>query len=90
MPRNMTDEQIKAAAAGGGIVMVNVSSMFLNQKSIDGYLAGRQALMPPAGIGRRSNNFGHQVKFRSAMFRNSRAKSSIVAEKSFTRWMKWL
>src|SRR4030095_13868973 len=46
MPRNMTDEQIKAVAAGGGIVMVNVSSVFLSQKSVDGYLSARQALMP--------------------------------------------
>jgi membrane dipeptidase len=50
MPRNMTDEQIKAVAAGGGVVMVNVSSVFLSQKSVDGYLAARQALMPQIDV----------------------------------------
>jgi membrane dipeptidase len=48
IPRNMTDEQIRAVAAGGGVVMVNVSTLFLDQKSVDAYLAGRAALMPQA------------------------------------------
>ena len=42
----MTDEQIKAIAAKGGVVMVNFSSMFLDQKSVDGYLAARTAIQP--------------------------------------------
>lgn len=46
IPRNVTDDQIRAIAAGGGIVMVNVSSMFLSQASVDGYLAARKALQP--------------------------------------------
>ena len=46
MPRNMTDDQIRAVAAKGGVVMVNVSTLFLNQKSVDAYLAARAAVAP--------------------------------------------
>jgi membrane dipeptidase len=46
IPRNMTDDQIRAVAAGGGVVMVNVSTLFLDQKSVDAYLAARTALLP--------------------------------------------
>ena len=46
IPRNMTDAQIKAVAAKGGVVMVNVSTLFLDQKSVDAYLAARKALLP--------------------------------------------
>ena len=46
MPRNLTDDQIRAIAKGGGVVMVNVSSLFLDPKSIDGYVAGKKALQP--------------------------------------------
>ncbi len=46
IPRNMTDDQIKAVAAKGGVVMVNVSTLFLDQKSVDAYLAARTALLP--------------------------------------------
>jgi membrane dipeptidase len=46
IPRNMTDEQIQAVAAKGGVVMVNFSTLFLDQKSVDAYLAARQALQP--------------------------------------------
>ncbi len=46
IPRNVTDDQIRAIANGGGIVMVNVSSTFLSQASVDGYLAARKALEP--------------------------------------------
>ncbi len=45
-PRNLTDDQIRAIGAGGGVVMVNVSSMFLSQKAIDDYLEAKKALMP--------------------------------------------
>ena len=48
---------------------------------------------PPA-FGAEAMTFGMglsvYVKFRSAIFRNSSAKSSIVAENSFTRCVKWL
>jgi len=46
MPRNLTDDQIKAIAAKGGVVMINFSSLFLDQKSVDGYLAARAAIQP--------------------------------------------
>jgi membrane dipeptidase len=35
MPRNLTDEQIRAIAARGGVVMVNAGSMFLDPASYD-------------------------------------------------------
>ena len=37
-----------------------------------------------------SLDFRHQVKFRSAMFRNSIAKSSISDANSLTRFDRWL
>ncbi|MEP6995609.1 MAG: dipeptidase [Acidobacteriota bacterium] len=46
IPRNLTDDQIRAIAAKGGIVMVNFSSMFLSQKSVDAYVAAKKALAP--------------------------------------------
>ena len=46
MPRNMTDEQIQAVAGKGGVVMINFSSLFLDQKSVDAYLAARKAVQP--------------------------------------------
>ena len=46
MPRNVTDDQIRAIAAGGGVVMVNVSSLFLDQRSVDTYVAAKGALQP--------------------------------------------
>jgi membrane dipeptidase len=46
MPRNLTDEQIRAIAQKGGVVMVNVSSMFLDQRAVDAFVAGKQALAP--------------------------------------------
>jgi microsomal dipeptidase-like Zn-dependent dipeptidase len=46
IPRNLTDEQIRAIAAKGGVVMVNISSMFVDQKIVDAFVAKRAALMP--------------------------------------------
>jgi membrane dipeptidase len=46
IPRNLSDEQIKAIAAKGGVVMINVSTLFLDQKSVDVYLAARAAVQP--------------------------------------------
>ena len=46
IPRNLTDDQIRAIAGKGGVVMVNFSSMFLSQKSVDAYLAAKKALAP--------------------------------------------
>ncbi len=52
LPRNVTDAQIKAIAAGGGVVMVNVSSLFLDQKSVDAYVAAKTALQPKIAAAR--------------------------------------
>ena len=46
LPRNVTDDQIRAIAKGGGVVMVNLSSLFLDQKSVDAYVAAKKALQP--------------------------------------------
>ena len=46
MPRNLTDDQIRAIATGGGVVMVNFSSLFLDQRSVDAYVAAKKALQP--------------------------------------------
>ncbi len=46
MPRNLTDDQIRGIAKSGGVVMVNVSSLFLDQKSVDAYVAAKAALQP--------------------------------------------
>ena len=46
IPRNLTDDQIRAIAAKGGVVMVNISSMFVDQKVVDDFVAKRAALMP--------------------------------------------
>jgi membrane dipeptidase len=46
MPRNLTDDQIKRIAAKGGLVMVNVSSLFLEQKSWDAFVAIKKKLAP--------------------------------------------
>jgi membrane dipeptidase len=46
MPRNVTDDQIRAIAKSGGVVMVNFSSLFLSQASVDAYLASRAAVQP--------------------------------------------
>jgi membrane dipeptidase len=46
IPRNLTDDQIRGIASRGGVVMVNFSSMFLSQKSVDTYVAAKKALAP--------------------------------------------
>lgn len=46
IPRNLSDEQIRAIASKGGVVMVNVSSMFVDQRVVDEYIAKRDALAP--------------------------------------------
>ncbi|MFN2387078.1 MAG: dipeptidase [Thermoanaerobaculia bacterium] len=49
IPRNLTDEQIAAIARKGGIVMVNIGSMFLDQKVVDEFVTKRAALLPRIG-----------------------------------------
>lgn len=46
IPRNLTDDQIRSIAATGGVVMVNIGSIFLDQKVVDDFLAKRAALAP--------------------------------------------
>jgi len=46
IPRNLTDDQIRAIARKGGVVMVNIGSMFLDQKVMDEFVAKRAALAP--------------------------------------------
>lgn len=46
MPRNLSDGQIRAIAGRGGVVMVNLSSMFLDQRAVDAFAAGKKALGP--------------------------------------------
>jgi membrane dipeptidase len=46
IPRNLTDDQIRSIAATGGVVMVNIGSIFLDQKVVDDFLAKRAALGP--------------------------------------------
>jgi membrane dipeptidase len=46
IPRNLTDDQIRAIAAKGGVVMVNVSSTFLDQAVVDDFVRQKAALAP--------------------------------------------
>jgi membrane dipeptidase len=46
IPRNLTDDQIRAIAKKGGVVMVNIGSMFLEQRVVDEWTARRAALAP--------------------------------------------
>ena len=46
IPRNLTDDQIRAIAKKGGVVMVNIGSMFLDQKVVDEFVAKRASLAP--------------------------------------------
>jgi membrane dipeptidase len=46
IPRNLTDDQIRSIAATGGVVMVNVGSIFLDQAVVDDFVAKRAALAP--------------------------------------------
>jgi membrane dipeptidase len=46
MPRNLTDDQIKRIASKGGLVMINVSSLFLDQKVWDAFVAMKKKLAP--------------------------------------------
>jgi membrane dipeptidase len=46
IPRNLTDDQIRAIAASGGVVMVNISSTFVDQKVVDDFVAKRAAFAP--------------------------------------------
>jgi membrane dipeptidase len=45
-PRNLTDDQIRRIAAGGGVVMINIGSYFLDQAVIDALKTNLQAIRP--------------------------------------------
>ena len=45
IPRNLTDDQIRRIARGGGVVMINIGSYFLDQKVVDQSKADRAAIM---------------------------------------------
>ena len=46
IPRNLTDEQIKRIAAGGGVVMINIGSYFLDQESVNAAKVEREKVRP--------------------------------------------
>jgi membrane dipeptidase len=48
LPRNLTDDHIRRIGAGGGVVMINVSSVFLDQAAVDAARAALDALQEPA------------------------------------------
>jgi membrane dipeptidase len=52
MPRNVTDDQIRAIGKSGGVVMVNFSSLFLDPKSVDAYVAAKKAIQPRVAAAR--------------------------------------
>jgi membrane dipeptidase len=68
MPRNLTDAQIRAIAARGGVVMVNFSSTFLDQKVVDDYKSKKAALAP-------------QIARLTEQFRDDAAKRNAEIEK---------
>ncbi len=46
IPRNLTDDQIRRIAAKGGVVMINVSSYFVDPQVVEEMKAKRQELVP--------------------------------------------
>jgi membrane dipeptidase len=46
IPRNLTDDQIQRIAAKGGMVMINVSSIFLDQSAVDHFKAELDRIRP--------------------------------------------
>ena len=46
IPRNLTDDQIKRIAAKGGVVMINVSSAFLDQAVVDHWKSVMAGIRP--------------------------------------------
>ena len=57
LPRNLTDDHIRRIGAKGGMVMINVSSVFLDQGLVDAARAALDALQEPAErVGRQYEN----------------------------------
>ena len=48
LPRNLTDDHIRRIGAKGGVVMINVSSVFLDQGLVEAARAALDALQEPA------------------------------------------
>jgi membrane dipeptidase len=46
IPRNLTDDQIRRIAAGGGVVMINIGSYFLDQATVDASRADMARILP--------------------------------------------
>jgi len=46
IPRNLTDDQIRRIAAKGGVVMINVSSYFVDPAVVEAMKAEREKLLP--------------------------------------------
>jgi membrane dipeptidase len=46
IPRNLTDDQIRRIAAKGGVVMINVSSAFLDQAQVEAFKADMDRIRP--------------------------------------------
>src|SRR5712691_7036965 len=46
IPRNLTDDQIKRIAAKGGVVMINVSSYFVDPAVVDAMKVERETILP--------------------------------------------
>jgi len=46
IPRNLTDDQIQRIAAKGGVVMINISSAFLDQAVVDHWTAAMAGIRP--------------------------------------------
>jgi membrane dipeptidase len=46
IPRNLTDDQIRRIASGGGVVMINIGSYFLDQATVDAARADLARIRP--------------------------------------------
>ncbi|HET9625474.1 MAG TPA: dipeptidase [Kofleriaceae bacterium] len=66
MPRNLTDDQIKQIAAKGGVVMINISSAFIDQKVYDAF-AAQLAKNKPAYLKLKAQYAKEPEKLRAAM-----------------------
>jgi membrane dipeptidase len=85
VPRNLTDDQIRAIAGRGGVVMVNFHSVFLDQKVVDAYWRERAGLA--SRIAEIETKFRGDTKGREhamsdlmASIRTPRAAASAVAD----------
>jgi membrane dipeptidase len=66
MPRNLTDAQIKEIGSKGGLVMINVGSLFLDQKNYDEFTA-MLAKVKPEYLRLKAKHAKDPAKLRAAM-----------------------